>query len=275
MMSYGGEEGRSRVRIDAGSFLARGGPPFAALMLVNSSAGPSEKTFLQGWVILVILLIAAVVASLVIQKSRARKRTQAIMKAAIEMGFEFEGEDWKDKQRAPQLGTALFERGHDHELMNVMSGSASGMRASLFDYGFKTRTGRSQHHWKQSVGSFSKDGVFLPYFELRPVGMVDKIWGAVTHKNIDVAADREFSRRYVLRGALEDKVRPLFAPGLITYFESLDAGKKWHVEGSGDTLIVYRLEKRVPAEEIRTFLEETSAIAATFFNLAGASIRTA
>lgn len=201
-------------------------------------------------------------------KTLARKRTEALQNAAMMIGFTFGGEEWPDKGRAPKLGTELFGKGHSRQIKNIMTGTGGGLRISLFDYAYTIGSGKNSQTYRQSVASFSKDDASLPYFALRPANVLDKAWDAVAHKNIHFEAAPEFARRYVLRGALPEKVQELFTPGLISFAEGLDAREKWHIEGAGDTLVVYRLSKKVAPEKLRDFLDQTSAIASGFFSFA-------
>ena len=201
-------------------------------------------------------------------KALGRKRTQALADAAVRIGFVFGGEDWPDKGRAPVLETALFGKGHDRKVKNIMVGSAAGFRASLFDYTFVIGGGRSSQRYTQTVATFSKDGASLPYFELRPSNLLSRAWDAVAHKDIRVDGNPEFAQRYVLRGALPEKVHDLFTPGLISFMEGLDTREKWHIEGADDTLVIYRMSKKVPPDSLRDFLDQTSSIASGFFTFA-------
>lgn len=213
----------------------------AALHAVTSDgSSPEPRTIVFA---LAILAAATLVGIWKFGNALSRKRTEALTTAAIEIGFTFGGEEWPDRGRAPLLSTKLFGEGYDHQIKNIMIGSGAGSRISLFDYSFVVGTGKSQHTYAQTVAAFSKDDVYLPYFAMRPANLLDKAWDTLAHKNIHFDANPEFARRYVLQGALPEKVRDLFTPGLISFAEGLDPHEKWHIEGAGNTLVVYRAEK--------------------------------
>ena len=240
-------------------------PAMAASFLLQ----PRDDAFTRyGAFLFVLAGVVVIVAIWALGKALGRKRTQALADAGVRIGFVFGGEEWPDKGRAPVLETALFGKGHGREVKNILAGSVAGFRASLFDYTFMQGTGRNSQRYTQTVATFSKDGASLPYFELRPANLLSRAWDAVAHKDIRFDADPEFAQRYVLRGALPDKVRDLFTPGLISFVEGLDAREKWHIEGASDTLVVYRMSKKVAPDKLRDFLNQTSAIASGFFNLA-------
>ena len=230
----------------------------------GSSSGPLTIVF-----VLAILAAGALVGIWQLRNALGRKRTAALTNTAIDMGFTFAGET-----RAPYLQTSLFGKGHSHKFENIMIGDRAGLMVRLFDYSFTEGGGKSQYTYTQTVATFSKDDGSLPYFELRPVNILDRAWDAVAHKNIHFDAEPEFARRYVLQGALPEKVRALFTPSLISFLDGLDAHGKWHIEGVGGTLVVYRADKKTAPEQMLTFLDQTTAVAIGFFNFAHSSATT-
>lgn len=187
--------------------------------------------------------------------------------AAQEIGFTFEGDQWADPFSGLFLATALFGKGHTVEFKNIMSGSRDGLKTRLFDYELRIGTGKGSHTETQTVGAFSKDGVYLPYFEMRPNKPFDWVVDAVTHKNIHFESNPEFAKHCFLQSPLENDLRPLFTPALLTYLEQLNAQQKWSIEGAGHTLIIFRSRKMCPAADVRPFLDEMSSIAGSFFSL--------
>ena len=91
----------------------------------------------------------------------------------------------------------------------------------------------------------------------------------IVHKNIQFQSNPDFSTRFRLRSPEEEKIRELFTPGMLSFLEGLDPNVKWHLEGCGLTLYIYRLEDLVKPEEFPQFVEETTAMAETFFSLSG------
>jgi hypothetical protein len=217
---------------------------------------------------LVVGIFAVVIIFIVISQIQAKRRTKALIALAPTIGFTFEGDDWGDLTRAPRLQMPLFDRGHSQRFRNIMRGHFAGFDASLFDYWYTTGGGKSSHTWTQTVVAFTQD-LWMPVFELRPEGVLDRVADVFTHKDIDFDSNPEFSRRYLLRGAEVDRVRELFAPPLLTFLEGLSSGEKWRIEGDGYTLIVYRSDAIVSAEEIQPLLDQTSSMARTFFGSCG------
>lgn len=224
--------------------------------------------------------IALVVSTLfgvwAFQKSRSRRRTEQLQAQAQALGFNFEGEGWTNRRLAPPLETALFSKGHTPQFKNVMTGNLGGLKVSIFDYVFVEGSGRGTRRCGQTVGAFSKSDVYFPYFELQPSGILEKLsgdltqlWGDLTHKTIHFDSDPDFSKHYVLRGALNDKVRAFFNPTLRSFVKTIDPHEKWRIEGSGETLILYRYAKKVPPTEMRMFVDQAILIANSFLALSG------
>jgi hypothetical protein len=238
---------------------------------------------LEGWPkfksdlrpVLIFVFVATWAVTFIVGMIRRKKRTQAMAAMAQTIGFKFEGSEWCDPSRAERMTTALFEKGHGKRFRNIMTGIFAGFDTSLFDYSFTSGTGEGSKTQTQSVVVFSQD-LPLPRFELRPEGLLDVIGNALTHKDIKFSSHPQFSGRYVLRGAEEEKVRELFTPELLTFLEGLPPDylgpapeAKWQIEGDRGALVLYRRDLTVAPEEVRPFLEGASSIAKTFFNCCG------
>src|SRR5579862_2995964 len=100
----------------------------------------------------IVVLVAIAIAIAIRQGFVGNKRTKALKEVAGQLGLTFEGEDWSQASNAPQLETALFARGGDGQLQNIMAGDNAGLECSFFDYGYGVRRG-SVH---QTVAAFSQ-----------------------------------------------------------------------------------------------------------------------
>jgi hypothetical protein len=210
-------------------------------------------------------MIAVIIVVIVVSQIRAQKRTEALTVFAQEIGFAFEGDSWNHQPKAHQIGTPLFGRGSSRRFNNIMTGTASGFKTSLFDYSYMISGGKSSTTYTQTVAAFSQD-LWLPIFELRPEGFFDRIGEAFVSRDIDFESFPDFSKRYFLRGPAEETIRALFSPALISFLEGLPAEEKWHIEGLDTTLVIYRSNVTVRADELQTFLDKTSSMAKAFFS---------
>lgn len=216
---------------------------------------------------LVAVMVATVVYGFRQAQRQTRKRTEDLQAVALQIGFTFQGEDWS---QLPKLDTKLFSQGSYREFQNIMTGEWSGLKVNLFDYSYLVSSGKSSCTYTQTVAVFTQER-WLPLFELRPEGFFDKVGDVFTHEDIDFDSNPEFSRRYLLRGEVSEKVRALFTPALVAYFEEL-APEEWHVEGNGGALVIYHAAVKVGPEEIVSFRERTSVMAQTFLKSCGATV---
>jgi hypothetical protein len=211
--------------------------------------------------ILLVLTAALIVWSI----HYGKKRTREFTEIAQQIGFKFLGKTWRGPVLSPQHKMSLLQRTRGR-FSNAMIGSAGGLHVSLFDYTYQM--GKSTV--TQTLASFSQD-LHLPSFELRAENIFDRIGDAFVHKDINFDSHPEFSRRYFLRSPDASATRKLFTPSLLTYLEQIPADKKWHVEASATTLIVYRGGGPLKASDILPFLDEASAMARTILSAGGLS----
>ena len=71
----------------------------------------------------------------------------------------------------------------------------------------------------------------------------------------------EFSNKYLLRGGDESKIRDLFTPRVVRFFES---NEKLCVEAQNNMLIFYKSSKRAKAKNIEAFLDEGQRVHQVF-----------
>jgi hypothetical protein len=215
------------------------------------------------------LAALALIAAL-LSRWRARKRSEALAAAAVQVGLSFQVE--AEALPAEEMARFhLFNVGHGHRVRNVMRGSAGGLDIIVFDYRYVTGSGKNQSKHEQTVAAFHLKQAALPGFDLRHEHILYKIANLFGFRDINFADHPEFSRRYLLRGADENAVRSLFSPSLVDFFESLQPEKIWSVEGQGEWLLVYRARRKADPAKLPDFLEETTTVASAFEKGAGAA----
>lgn len=207
---------------------------------------------------------------------RGKKRTSDLTTVAQAMGFMFLGAEWNDS--ALELhqtlfeNSAVFQKGWGQKCNNIMRGSLDGLQTTIFDYSYITGRGRGARTWRQTVFAFSCD-LSLPAFELKPENWAARLRDAIMHDDIDFDSHPAFSRRYLLRSERQEKVRDLFTPGLLTYLQGLPPEPKWHIDGNGPTLFIYSFNRRIAPEDITSFAQNASSIAAGFLSHCGAKTK--
>lgn len=206
----------------------------------------------------------ALVVTLIVWGIRyARRRTQEFSQTAQQIGFTFIGNAWRGPVLSSQPRICLFQRTRGR-FSNVMIGSAGGFGVALADYTFQM--GKSTVTYTFALFTLDQP---LPPFELRAENIFDRIGDAFVHNDIDFDSHPQFSRSYLLRSPDEAGVRQLFTPSLLTYFEQIPADRKWHVEASQTTLILYRSSGPLRSANIQSFLNETSSIARNVLSAGG------
>jgi hypothetical protein len=193
-----------------------------------------------------------------------RQRVEALKGVALQLGLTYEGDDWFVSNRAPQLETPLFDKKTEGQIRNIISGERDGQPCSFFDYTFAAgRTSISQ-----TLAVFTQ-GIWLPQFAITPQGLVGKIADAMFRNVIHFDSDPSFSKRFRLQSVDPGKTRELFTPPILGFFDSFPAKSKWQIQGAGTTLVIYREGVKVSSSDFRAFVEETTRIAKTFFDLCG------
>lgn len=204
------------------------------------------------------IFMAAISIPLALWAIRYRKRrTQEFAGVAQQIGFRFLGEVWQGPALSSAHKMCIIQRTRGG-FRNVMVGSVGGMEVAVFDYVYQA--GKSTA--TMTLVSFTQPRE-LPPFELRAENIFDRIGEVFVHSDIDFDSNPDFSKRYFLRSPDEAAVRRLFTTGLLAYFEQIPPDKKWQIETSGNTLVVYTYRPLMKAAEIPPFLDEASAIART------------
>ena len=192
----------------------------------------------------------------------SEQRTKEFKRISEQLGMTFSA---RVKGRAKDQATPplpLFYEGHSRVVTNMLHGDsellgfAEEFEVRIFAYGF-ARQQQDQHVIMQSVICFQSPQLNLPKFQLRPEHFSDKIGSKLGYQDIDFESHPtavEFSKKYLLRGKDEQKIRALFTDTVLTFF-SVDRDKVW-LEGSGDQLILYRDGKIIELEYIPAFMKE-------------------
>lgn len=198
---------------------------------------------------------ALAVFMLVIGILMERRRTAQLKEFAEELNFEFHasGADLP----SGVSGLHLFQQGRNSRWKNVMRGTAQNVHVTIFDYRYRTGSGKNSSTRRQSVVCFESDQLRLPNFELRPEGLFHKIGGMFGYQDIDFGDYPKFSSRYLLRGENEDAVRQVFHSAVLEHFEST---KHLNVEGRGSVLIAYRAGRRPSPRAIRQLFEDAFGV---------------
>jgi hypothetical protein len=110
---------------------------------------------------------------------------------------------------------------------------------------------------RETVACYVLGQTNFPQFRLSPERWIEKAAARIGLRDLDFADYPEFSRLYYLNAEDEAAVRNLFGADVLRSFESHPG---WHVEGNGDTLLVYRDNQTVPLEQLPGFVQTAMEI---------------
>ena len=183
-----------------------------------------------------------------------RKRTEALGALAASLGLEFTPVDESGLQSG-FIGFNLFSHGRGGQIKNIAYGRMDDAEVMAFDYAYTTGSGKNRRTHHQTVAFLQSDTLDLPEFVARPENLFDKIGQVFGYQDIDLPLHPEFSRRYILRGADEGRIRDTFTADVARHFE---ANPGMSLEAKADRFILYRPGRRLKPEEWRQWLAKGS-----------------
>ena len=192
----------------------------------------------------------------------SEQRTKEFKRISEQLGMTFSA---RVKGRAKDQATPplpLFGEGRSRVVTNMLHGDsellgfAEEFEVRIFAYRYMISSGKSSHAVRRSVICFQSPQLNLPKFQLRPEHFSDKIGSKLGYQDIDFESHPtavEFSKKYLLRGKDEQKIRALFTDEVLAFFAGQD---KICVEGFSSHLCFYRARKLIEPEDIPAFMKE-------------------
>jgi hypothetical protein len=213
-------------------------------------------------IILITALVLIPIVSFVVWVQYQKQRTKKFKQVAEEMGFIFHPkvrDHRADKSFDLRMAVSAFDRfskGHSPKIRNMLHRVSEQVEVGIFDYQCTIGRGKGSRTDRESLIYFSSPGLDLPLFSIRPEGLFDKVGTVLGSQDINFESDQtgaEFSKKYLLRGKDEQKVRELFTPEVLDFFAGQDGVS---AEGRRSRLIIYRDGERLKPEDTPAFLEE-------------------
>ena len=124
------------------------------------------------------------------------KRRQAMMALAAKLGLNFYYEKDRDMPRRYRFLDKL-RQGRDRYAFNTLSGNYQGHNVTIFDYHYKTGSGKDTHHHYLSFFLLQMPMTFPELIIVRE-GIFSKIGQALGYDDIDFES-HEFSRKFCVR----------------------------------------------------------------------------
>ncbi len=150
-----------------------------------------EPLFIVGFIaIAAVMAILAYISSL--------KRREAMAALAAKLGLRFA--PYKDRTLAKRYQFLDKLRvGQERYAYNILSGDYQGHGVTLFDYHYRTGSGKDTHHHYISFFILHLQAAF-PELVIGPEGFLSKIAQAIGYDDIDFES-HEFSRKFCVRSA--------------------------------------------------------------------------
>jgi hypothetical protein len=146
--------------------------------------------------LLIIGFVVIFIIVLVLGYVSALKRREAMAAAAAKLGLQFMPH--KDRYMARRYRFLdKLRRGSNRYAFNIISGSYQGHEVLIFDYHYKTGSGKNTHHYYISFFILQLP-VSFPELIIGPEGIFSKIAQAVGYDDIDFES-HEFSRKFCVR----------------------------------------------------------------------------
>lgn len=176
-----------------------------------------------------------------------KKRKEALQAAALALGFTYSEEaDWGEFENLP-----LFDRGRSRRGRNALVGTTAGNAVTVMDYQYTVGSGKNSQTHQQTVALFPQAGQNLPDFELSPENFLHKIGQVFGFQDIDFEDDEEFSKRFLLRGEDETRIRATFTPSVRAACGNFT---DWTIQVRGGKVAVFKPSRRCDAAELPSFL---------------------
>jgi hypothetical protein len=201
-------------------------------------------------IILLIGFIGLFAAIAIYSWQKQKERTRQLQLTASQLGWSFSAAAPLNMIAGLER-FALFNQGHDKRIKNFMYGNASGVKAAVFDYVYVTGSGKNRQAHYQSVVYLEPSYLSVPFFSLRPEGLLYKIFTAFGYQDIDFGQRPEFSRQYILRGPDEPAIRRTFNDGLLSFYENYSGTC---TDGGGNQLFLFRGSYRFQPHEIQSYV---------------------
>lgn len=146
--------------------------------------------------LIIVGFIAIAVVVAVIGYLSALKRREAMTAMAAKLGLSFHPAKNRDIARRYRFLNKL-RRGSNRYAFNILSGSYQGHDVVLFDYHYKTGSGKNTHHHYFSFFILHL-ATSCPELVIAREGVFSKIAQAVGYDDIDFES-HEFSRKFCVR----------------------------------------------------------------------------
>lgn len=146
--------------------------------------------------LIIVGVFAVVIVVAIVGYISAQKRREAMAALAARLGLRFSPHKNRSLARQYEFLDKL-RAGRDRYAYNTLSGMYQGHEVLVFDYHYKTGSGKDTHHHYFSFFLLHLRAAF-PELTIAPEGFFSKIAQAVGYDDIDFES-HEFSRKFCVR----------------------------------------------------------------------------
>jgi len=217
------------------------------------------------WVLFFVVAIVLIVGMVRTERRRLESHVKECQVVAAKMGISFEydvpdalvskvkGFDltYSDGDRLPQAVRDVFSQRSPEEDLYVF----------LHEHHSDKAGGVGGWWHRETVACLVSPRLQLSRFRLSPERAVERVASMFGILDVDFDSHPGFSRSYFLNAKDEAAIRSLFDWKVLTFFENHPG---FHVEGNGDTLIIYQFNKPITLKELPHFLKIVNEIADLF-----------
>ncbi len=199
--------------------------------------------------------IAFVIGALVLGHLQAQKRRAAMLALAHRLGLRFDPDKNRDLARRYEFIDKM-RAGRNRYAFNILAGDYQGHDVLLFDYHYKTGSGKNTHHHYLSF-FIVRLPRSVPELLSGPEGFFAKIAQAVGYDDIDFES-HEFSRRFCVRARDKKFAYDICHAKMIEYLLS---NPDLTIEMELDSLAI-SFQRRLRLEQIEPNLQRLIAVRA-------------
>jgi MFS superfamily sulfate permease-like transporter len=172
-------------------------------------------------------------------------RQQKLKEFAKEINWSFKTNPIKQIDELERFRFFKFKQ-IDHAY-NIFKGEHNGVKLKLMDVDFYEGELTTRERHKLTIFTFKLRNR-IPEFRLDKERIFDRIAGFAGLKDISIPGHEDFSKRFLLRGKDEDRIKDYFSDSLILFFES---NSYYHVESNGTSIMIFRKQRLATISEIK------------------------
>jgi len=172
----------------------------------------------EGIVLLILLFLAIIAVVGIIGYLQEKKRREAFLALARELGLSYDARDYSIPQRYRFLDA--LRQGSNHYAFNVLRGQFEGYPVQAFDYHYETHStdskGRRQTHHHYFSYFILEQGKEFPELRIYPEGLLSKLGQMLGYADIDFESI-EFSKAFCVRSADRKFAYDICHPRMMEY----------------------------------------------------------